>query len=170
LSRFIRLAVSPEPKRRSHATHPQGRQHSRSSKGLTRATGRDEWTQHHLGELGDRNEATRGTTFRAKVREALESGGTAQRGVAGVLVTGRLARGKALVGLRSERRISHAPLASSHLQADSTRNESSRESAHLDTGGPTTDQTLARDGRSVEAGESQQRRDRPGNGRSGHAP
>ena len=45
------MAVSPEPKRRSHAARPQGMQHSRSSKGLTRATGRDEWTQHHLGTL-----------------------------------------------------------------------------------------------------------------------
>jgi len=45
------LAVSPEPKRRSQQPRRKGKRHSRSSKGLTRATGRDEWTQHHLGTL-----------------------------------------------------------------------------------------------------------------------
>jgi predicted RNA-binding Zn ribbon-like protein len=47
--RFIRLAVSPEPKRRSRAAARKGSSESRSSKGQTRATGRDEWTLHHLG-------------------------------------------------------------------------------------------------------------------------
>jgi len=71
---------------------------------------------------------------------------TASRGVAGVPVTGCLARGEALVGFRSEGRISRAPLTSSHLRVVSTRNENPRESAPLVTGGPTTGLTLARVG------------------------
>jgi len=46
---FFRLAVSPEPKRRSRVAPRKGGNESRSSKGQTRATGRDEWTPHHLG-------------------------------------------------------------------------------------------------------------------------
>jgi len=49
LGRFFRLAVSPEPERRSRVAPRKGSCDSRSSKGRTRATGRDEWTQHHLG-------------------------------------------------------------------------------------------------------------------------
>jgi hypothetical protein len=41
----------PEPEQGSHVGTPQGTLRSRSSKGRTRATGRDEWTPHHLGTL-----------------------------------------------------------------------------------------------------------------------
>jgi len=46
------LAVSPEPKltiARSSPAREGGA--SRSGEGQTRATGRDEWTLHHLGTL-----------------------------------------------------------------------------------------------------------------------
>ena len=51
MKQFFRLAVSPEPKHRSRAVAFARGPRKQVSKGLKRATGRDEQVQHHLGAL-----------------------------------------------------------------------------------------------------------------------